>query len=473
MRNIIKYTLGFIASITIFSCNDFLEVEPEDKLLETQVYASEINTQNVLNGVYLRLAENNSYGGSLTMSTVEVLGQRYYGRHQNSIWRDLSEFKYTSASVKSSFDAIWRSCYKSILNLNVLIEQIDEYNTIPVPKANILKGEAYGLRAMLHFDMLRLFGPVYSTNPDGESIPYYIKGEAKGQNLLTASAVIDKILLDLETAETLLSEDDIIDNAVQEYIEDSFYKSRRNIRFNYYAVKALQARVHLYAGNVVEAHTAAKFVIDNAGSRFPWTDPSDIISAGQSPDRIFSSENIFALFNTELYERQARLFHSSLSRSTILAPLSSRLKKVFDDNENDYRYNSSWIQDPFGEHNFRTFFKFVDVGDESFRFMQPLIKMSEMYLIAAETETDPTIALQYLNTLRFNRGLIDLTPVEDINVPLRQEYQKEFFGEGQLFFYYKRKNFDKIPNGSSSWFNLLMNDTKYVVPLPDSEIQFQ
>ena len=33
-------------------------------------------------------------------------------------------------------------------------------------------GEAMALRAFLHFDMLRLFGPVYKLHPEMESIPY-------------------------------------------------------------------------------------------------------------------------------------------------------------------------------------------------------------------------------------------------------------------------------------------------------------
>ena len=52
---------------------------------------------------------------------------------------------------------------------------------------NIIQGEALALRAMLHFDMLRLFGPVYSRNPEATSIPYYTSEVLSPEPLLPAS----------------------------------------------------------------------------------------------------------------------------------------------------------------------------------------------------------------------------------------------------------------------------------------------
>lgn len=33
----------------------------------------------------------------------------------------------------------------------------------------IMKGEALGLRAFLHFDLLRMFGPVFAMEPQGKA----------------------------------------------------------------------------------------------------------------------------------------------------------------------------------------------------------------------------------------------------------------------------------------------------------------
>ena len=100
---------------------------------------------------------------------------------------------------------------------------------------------------------------------------------------------------------------------------------------------------------------------------------------------------------------------------------------------------------------------------------QPLIRKTEMYYIIAECEADKTEQLRVLNIVRFNRGLIDLASTVTVNTELQKEYQKEFFGEGQLFYYYKRMGTTSIPNGSAASGNISMNATKYVVPLPLSE----
>ena len=143
------------------------------------------------------------------------------------------------------------------------------------------------------------------------------------------------------------------------------------------------------------------------------------------------------------------------------------MTQVFESNENDYRYTTTWLNSTKG---FRVFYKFADIVDQTkpWHFLQPLIRKSEMYYILAETETDPDVALDYLNTVRYNRGLPDLVSGSDIISEIRKEYQKEFWGEGQLFFYYKRNNITDVPVGTSGY---TWNTTTpvYMVPLPLSE----
>ena len=46
---------------------------------------------------------------------------------------------------------------------------------------------------------------------------------------------------------------------------------------------------------------------------------------------------------------------------------------------------------------------------------------------------------------------------------LLNEYQREFIGEGQIFFYHKRKGTSVIYNATA----------EYIFPLPDSETDFR
>lgn len=75
---------------------------------------------------------------------------------------------------------------------------------------NLVRGEALALRAMLHFDMFRLFGPVYKINATGKSIPYYTTTSLQIQELLPANEVIERLLDDLKTAAQLLADDPIL-----------------------------------------------------------------------------------------------------------------------------------------------------------------------------------------------------------------------------------------------------------------------
>jgi hypothetical protein len=50
---------------------------------------------------------------------------------------------------------------------------------------------------------------------------------------------------------------------------------------------------------------------------------------------------------------------------------------------------------------------------------------------------------------------------------LTKEYQKEFFSEGQLFYYYKRQGFTQIPMTT-----IAANDVIYVLPIPEEELIF-
>ncbi|MCH4553056.1 RagB/SusD family nutrient uptake outer membrane protein [Aestuariibaculum lutulentum] len=477
-----KHIVALITLLMLVSCDDYLDVKPEDKLLEEQVFESEASILNALNGIYTNMTKNSTYGGNLTMTAVEALGQRYKVANTSHDWNLIANYDYESSRAISVFNAIWADQYVNILNINNFIAGIEANpGTLDPDKESMVLGEAYGLRAMLHFDLLRLFGPVYTVNPDKESIPYYDNNSGDTEPLLPATEVMARVLSDLEKAETFLANDIIIeygplDIGLGVIIDDlSKYYLSRQYRFNYYAAKALQARVHLYAGNTTEAYNAATFVIENASEWFPWTDEADIFTEAANPDRSFSNEIVFGLINTAMYDRHRSYFAPSVVDNKILTADEFNLEQVFEFNTLDYRYNSTWQQPGSGAKPYKTFLKYADVNDNrtTFRFKQSLIRLTEMYYIAAETETDSVKALQYINTVRNNRGLQSLTTADNIQNEILKEYRKEFYGEGQLFFYYKRLNVQSIPSGTSGVSPYQMGADQYVVPLPTSETEYR
>ena len=86
----------------------------------------------------------------------DVLAQQY-DMATNNPYNNLKQYRYESYT--GTIDGIWQKTYRIIANLNALLEVSDEKKAILHPTTyGIIKGEAIGLRAFLHFELLRIFG---------------------------------------------------------------------------------------------------------------------------------------------------------------------------------------------------------------------------------------------------------------------------------------------------------------------------
>lgn len=458
------------------SCESWLDVKPVDKALEDQVYSTEEGFKEALNGIYIELNQANLYGGQLMFSMVEILAQRY-NLSEIGGYKNLLTYNYTEDEVKKQIDGIWTTAYSLIMNCNKLIENADKRTGV-LSESNykLIKGEALALRAFLHFDLLRLFGPVYKTNPEGISICYNEKFSFDASNLLPASQVVEKIIKDLQTAETLLADDPIVtQGTLTGEVNDGDYSLRyRNQRMNYYAVQALQARVYLYAQQDQNALITARKLVEVQEKWFPFVEYKDIKEpTNKNPDRVFSTELIFALHNRKRADIYTNYF-SYEKKNDIFAPAEQYLAKLYD--QNDWRYEPMWMLPSDGSVAFECFHKYEKTENVSYvSYLLPMIRISEMFFIVAETTNDPDEAKSCLNRVREHRGQPVLADEEVIDAKeiVAQEYIKEFYGEGQLFFYYKRVNAPEIPVTAGNGTPVLMNDAKYQFPVPDSEMDYR
>ena len=342
---------------------------------------------------------------------------------------------------------------------------------------NIIQGEALALRAMLHFDMLRLFGPVYSRNPEATSIPYYTSEVLSPEPLLPASEVMTKIIQDLQEARILLNEDPVKTEgglSSGNAGESSNFLCYRALRLNYYAVTGLLARVCLYAGQRENAFNYSTEVIKASNNGiFPFVDRSLVNGTAQDPDRIFSPEVLFALSDSQRGELFEEYFDPSLAPNMVFRMETDLLEQTIyggtgiGGNLDDYRCRSNWIS----SGSARYFYKYSDMT-ESGRIentMIPLLRLGEMYLIAAESQSNSLAnGVSYINTLRKNRGVSNLQTLT--TTLLQYEYIREVYGEGQLFFMYKRM-YSSIIRSNSATNNPAPSNAVFVVPLPDTETE--
>lgn len=481
MKKII-YTM-IIACTTLFaSCDSWLEVKPYDQIAEGELQKSEEGYQKMLNGIYIDLNSDALYGQTLSVEMIEVMGGAYTIGTDNSVWgnyKDLSSYQYNTEYWRDRLDQTWNKAYALILNCNKILETIDgNKNLFTEGSYYIIKGEALALRAMLHFDMLRLFGPVYSKDSDKKAIPYYTKQTNSPEPILTAQEVMEKITADYEDALNYLANDPVkTEGTMMSSTEDgsSNFLRYRALRLNYYAVEALMARAYLYMGNKTEAFKYATDVIKTADQNiFPFVDKNLVIGSPADPDRIFSSEVLFALTNTSRGTIHKNFFDPSRLPNYVFRMDDSMMSNLVYGGaattggyQDDYRYRACWM----ATGSNRYFYKYSDmVANGSIQnTMIPMVRLGEMFLIAAESQSgDLKAGVQYVNALRRNRGVASLTTLTpDL---LKYEYIRELYGEGQLFYLYKRLNSDIITSATSSK-NPKASDLIFVVPLPDTETE--
>ncbi len=482
MKKIATILISAICCLPVLSgCGKWLDVRPYDKIAEDDLLSSEDGYMRLLNGIYIELNDQMLYGGALSVEMIEIMGGAYALGSDDSIWgnyNDIASYEYGTEYWRTRFNETWNKAYSLILNCNLLLSGIDDDRDLfSGDNYYIIKGEALALRAMLHFDMLRLFGPVYSRHPEAASIPYYTKYTTTPEEIEPASSIAEKVTADLTEARILLSTDPVITEGTgMEGSADgtSNFLKYRSLRLNYYAVTALLARASLWFGDRESAFSYAQEVIRAAnGGIFPFVDRSLVTGSPADPDRIFSSEVLFALSHAQ----RNSLFNDYYDPSRLPNYVFRMDGNVFSDmifggtgtggNADDYRCRVNWI----ATGSNRYFYKYSDMANtgDIRNTMIPMLRLGEMYLIAAESQSDDLSAgLSYVNILRSNRGVSNLASLD--RRLLQYEYIRELYGEGQLFFMYKRM-FSPVLFSTADSENPQPSDEIFVVPLPDSETQ--
>ena len=63
--------------LLLVSCNSWLEVDPEDRIMDNTLFKDKEGFMTALNGVYSELNKTSLYGRNLTMGMIDVMAQYY------------------------------------------------------------------------------------------------------------------------------------------------------------------------------------------------------------------------------------------------------------------------------------------------------------------------------------------------------------------------------------------------------------
>ena len=457
------------------SCESWLDVRPKSEIPTDLHFEKESGYEDQLTGVYTTMYGTAMYGQEMSFGLMEVLSQNYDLSADNT-YRYAAGYDYKDSGVKARIDRMWNITYSCIANLNILLEYINKANPAIFSGNNYnhYKGEALGLRAFLHLEMLRIFSPSPASNPNAMGIPYVTEYATSVTPQKSVSETLDLIIKDLTDAAKILENDDIVTLSVTNY---SQARARRKY-FNYYAVVSTLARAYMYKGDKVNALKYSEEIIAEGEKTnycaFNWVHFTAVETTyDYECDRAFTGEQIFQLAYRGM-DDVVKYYFTASAGSNALSPSENKADVIFERTSkgygNDYRMLKGFNYDGDRRH----FWKFHQYENSSYRNLMPVIRKTEAYYIAAEIlkDSNPARAIELLDIVRGHRNLDDfplpgnLTSTE-IQQEIFKEYRKEFLGEGQLFFYYKRLNLPTIEGAAVN-----ATDAIYVLPMPDNEIEF-
>jgi hypothetical protein len=393
----------------------------------------------------------------------------------NSAEAYLRDYDFEKDAAKAVVASSWMAYYNVIVDLNSLLATIDERRDLfSNGNYELIKGEAKGLRAFLHFDALRLWGPVpLGADTSRVAIPYVkevMRDLGKLQSV-SYGRVLREIIADLDEAEELLAADPV-KTASTPYDD---FQIDRQYRFNYYAVKATKARYYQWINQPVLAANNAREVIEavyGSGTTKIFTLATEHTVGGTKdvdPDLTMSVEHIFALHIPRFSPITEPFFYMGDCKQDITA-IAQAYETGFHSNDIRCKVNRYWeeLQSPKKQAVFK---KFYDPSARVSATVMPLIRLAEMYFIVMECSTleEANERLTEFRVARVMEISIEnsLLTSSDVYSRLEREYRKDFYGEGQMFYFYKRHATPTL-----TWPTLVENIV-YQVPKPEQQTNFE
>lgn len=467
-----------VASLTLgaTSCNDFLDVQPKGELPEDVQFKRSQGFYDAMYGVYGTMASSKLYGENLSYGFLDKLGQLFGYLNTSNTDTEILNYDYTNQQVRSTVDNIWSSQYEAISYVNNVLANLDKRNSSDA-SLRLVRGEAHGLRAFLHFDLVRLYCPDYRQNPNAKyGLPYSDAYTLANRTVYSLKGTYEHILGDLDEAEKYLSNDTTMADVEG---RESEYDYARPRQFNLYAVYATKARVYWSMGDYDKAAEYARRVI-NSKQNFALVPSTRFNEVRRFPAK---GEMIFGLYNNSLSQSVYNTFFGAIQSSGNFTEGRQDLDKVYEtssfaSDNTDLRFSSFYRQ------NGQTFTFQRLVNNESEIKNAPLqgltlIRLPEMYYILAESiyDKDKAGALAALNAVRTSRGLKTLT-ADDAKLLNRESFEKELMaermrempGEGQVFF--ALKHFNRSFTDIRGRKTIQPEERIFVLPRPERELEF-
>lgn len=442
-----------ILAASLSSCvNDWLDVAPSDGTDADAALTSSSDLAAARTGMYKALKGNSNlvdyYGQQFFVYGDVHAGDDYQynnigGSNRASFYYDMnyqtaSEF----SSSTSSSNVAWKSPYIVIGRANRIIAAAEggALSDAAEAKATIdqYAAEAKVLRALAHFDLVRIYGKPY-TEDQGASLGVPLVTEVLESNAKparsTVAEVYTQVVKDLTEA--------ISSNALATETEPGYV--------SVWGAKAILSRVYLNMGDYANALSVAEDIIKNSGAAL-WTRDQYLKAWDASTPN--ESEFLFRLNvagstdNNDLNGignlQQRDGYKEMVATKKFVDMLTSDPEDV----RNDMFLPATAAKEVATYGTNKVYLNKLRGQGGNLRNVTivPIIRLSEVYLTAAECafrNNDKIKAVEYLNDLVKNRTTTEASLATVDNITLDRiliERRKELIGEGQRYFDALRNN---------------------------------
>lgn len=438
-----------ILAASLSSCvNDWLDVAPSDGTDADAALTSSSDLDAARTGMYKALKGNSSF--------VDYYGQQFFvygdvhagddyqynnigGSNRASFYYDMN---YQTASEFNTSTVSWQSPYVVIGRANRIIAAAEggKLSDAVEAKAKIEQyaAESKVLRALAHFDLVRIYGKPY-TEDQGASLGVplvtgVLESNAKPARS-TVAEVYTQVVKDLTEA--------ISSNALATETKPGYV--------SVWGAKAILSRVYLNMGDYANALSVAEDIIKNSGAAL-WTRDQYFNAWDASTPN--ESEFLFRLnvagstdnndMNGIGYLQQRDGYKEMVATKKFVDMLTSDPKDV----RNNMFLPATAPKEVKAYGTNKVFLNKLRGQGGNLRNVTivPIIRLSEVYLTAAECafrNNDKTKAVEYLNDLVKNRTTTEASLATVDNITLDRiliERRKELIGEGQRYFDALRNN---------------------------------
>jgi len=409
MKIKIKNIIILSAFVAIFAtaCEDFLDIPPEDPTLE-EALQNENDLFYLQNSTYTVLGSGSFLGGRIQVVN-ELLSENLEGGSLDGDWAAI--YDRSTSIFENIKNAMYEEAYRSVYRANTVLEHLDLATT----RKDNIEGQARFVRAVAHFELVRVFAQPYGYFADNSHPGIPIKTEAvpSAAQRATVKQVYDFIIDELKTAEAKLPS------------ENDGYPTK-------WSAKAYLAKVYFQMNDFTNAFAYANDVIENGTVKFN----TDTTEYTQRYAKEGSTEAVFSIISKSL----------NVAGEVTYINRGGDFGNFRCDGDNDpYMKLSKKMSDlGLGNSKDRRAALYIEKGANygigkfnSDNLSVSLVTITELKLIRAESagelNTNLDIAtsdLQDIMTRAYRSGAIAPTVAAYIIAEARLQRQLEFVGEG-------------------------------------------